>query len=143
MHNDERIIPGNQRVVNYTNYKQGYSIVSLERSKNGSKGAYSTLIKVLETLDEGIMDRVLATRKIPFSRLTCKYNKKVRLAELLCKDLQIDPRRLRPKAIYIDWQNGCRFSGTIPADRLVNYRIAGEVIFAKDRDIYAILSKHL
>jgi len=143
IHNDERIIPGDHRVVNFTSYKQGYSIVSLEESKNGGKGAYSTLIQVLETLDEGIMDRILATRQIPFSRQTSKYNKKVRLADLLCKDLQINPRRLRPKSIYIDWQNGCRFSGTIPEDRLINYRIAAEAIFSKDRDIYAILSKHL
>lgn len=143
IHNDERIIPGDHRVVNFTNYKQGYSIVSLEESKNGSKGAYSTLIQVLQTLDEGIMDRILATREIPFSRRTCKYNKKVRLANLLCKDLQIDPRRLRPKTIYIDWQNGCRFTGTIPEDRLINYRIAAEAIFAKDLDIYAVLSKNL
>ena len=141
--NDERVIPGNHRVVNFTNYKQGYSIVSLEESKNGRKSAYSTLIQVMETLDEGIMDQILATREIPVSRLTCKYNKKVRLAELLCMDLQIDPRRLRPQTIYIDWQNGCRFSQTIPEDRLINYRIAGEAVFAKDQDVYAILSKHL
>jgi hypothetical protein len=141
--NDERVIPGNHRVVNFTNYKQGYSIVSLEESKNGRKSAYSTLIQVMETLDEGIMDQILATREIPVSRLTCKYNKKVRLAELLCMDLQIDPRRLRPQTIYIDWQNGCRFSQTIPEDRLINYRIAGEAVFARDQDIYAILSKHL
>ena len=142
-HNDERIIAGEQRVVNFTNYKQGYSIISLEESQNSAKRAYSTLIQVLETIDEGIMDRILATRNIPLSRRTCKYSKKVGLADLLCKDLQIDPRRLRPKAIYIDWQNGCRFTGTIPADRLINYRIATEVTFSKDRDIYAILSKHL
>ena len=102
-----------------------------------------TLIQVLHTLDEGIMDRILTTRKIPFSRRTCKYNKKISLTDLLCKDLQIDPRRLRPKTIYIDWQNGCRFTGTIPEDRLINYRIAAEAIFAKDLDIYAILSKNL
>ncbi len=143
IHKDERIIAGNHRVVNLTNYKQGYSIISLEESKNGSKSAYSTLIKVLETLDEGIMDRILATREIPFSRLTSRYNKKVRLSHLLCKDLQIDPRRFRPKAIYIDWQNGCRFTGAIPEDRLINYRIAAEVKFAKDLDVYAILSKQL
>jgi hypothetical protein len=143
IHNDERIIPGDHRVVNFTNYRQGYSIVSLEESKNGSKGSYSTLIQVLHTLDEGIMDRILTTRKIPFSRRTCKYNKKISLTDLLCKDLQIDPRRLRPKTIYIDWQNGCRFTGTIPTDRLIHYRIAAEAIFEKDRDVYAILSKHL
>jgi hypothetical protein len=67
----------------------------------------------------------------------------VRLAGLLCKDLQINPRRLGPKAIYIDWLNGCRFTGSIPADRLINYRIAAEVTFSRDRDIYAILSKQL
>ena len=143
IHNKERIVPGNHRIVNFTNYKQGYSIVSLEESKNGSKGPYSTLIQVLETLDEGIMDQILATRKIPFSRQTCKYNKKLRLADLLCKDLQIDPRRLRPKIIYIDWKNGCRFTTRLPQDRLINYRIATESIFAKDHDIYAILSKQL
>ena len=143
VHNDERVIPGNHRVVNFTNYKQGYSIVSLEESKNGRKSVYTTLIQVMETLDEGIMDRILATREIPFSRLTGKYTKKVRLADLLCNDLQIDPRRLRPETIYIDWQNGCRFSGTIPEDRLIKYRIAGEAVFAKDQDVYAILSKHL
>ena len=143
IHNDERIIPGDHRVVNFTNYKQGYSIVSLEEPKNGSRHAYSTLIQVLETLDEGIMDRILATRKIPFSRLTGKYVKKVRLAGLLCKDLQIDPRRLRPKPIYIDWQNGCRFTRAIPADRWISYRIAGVAVFAKDHDIYAVLSKQL
>ncbi len=142
-HKDERIIPGNPRVVNLTNYKKGYSIVSLEEYKSSTKGTYSTLIQVLETLDEGIMDRILETRKIPFSRLTCKYSKKSHIADLLCNDLQVDPRRLRPKPIYIDWQNGCRFSGTIPENRLINYRIAGEGVFAKDHDIYAILSKDL
>ena len=30
-----------------------------------------------------------------------------------------------------------------PEDPLINYRIAAEVIFGKDRDIYAILSKQL
>jgi hypothetical protein len=143
IHNDERTIPGNHRVVNFTNYKRGYSIVSLEQSKTGSRCAFSTLIQVLETIDEGIMDRILATRAIPFSRLTGKYYKKVNLAKLICQDLRIDPRRLRPQAIYIDWQNGCRFTRTIPQDRLIHYRIAAEAIFSKDQDIYAALSKHL
>ena len=141
--NDDRIIAGDHRVVNYTSYRQGYSIVSLEESKFSTKSAYSTLLQVLETLDEGIMDRILATRNISFSQRTCKYNKKIRLADLLSKDLQINPRRLRPKAIYIDWQNGCRFTAAIPADRLINYRIATEMTFSNDRDIYAILSKQL
>jgi hypothetical protein len=140
---DDRIIPGNSRVVNFTNYDKGYSIVSLEEFKKGNKATYPTLIQVLETLDEGIMDRILKTRKIPFSRSTSKYRKKLHIADLLSNDLRIDLRRLRPKPIYIDWQNGCRFTRTIPQTRLVDYRIAGESTFAKHRDVYAILSKDL
>ncbi len=135
--NDERVIPGKSRIVNLTNYKQGYTIISLEESLRGTGKSYSTLIQVLGTLDEGIIDRILTARAIPFSRLTGKYKKKLRLADLLCRDLQIDPRVLRPKPIYIDWQNDCRFTRTIPRDRLSNYRIAGETEFAKGRDIYA------
>jgi len=44
---------------------------------------------------------------------------------------------LRPKPVYIDWQNDCRFTRTIPEDRLSNYRSAGQTAFAKDRSIYA------
>jgi len=135
--NDERVIPGISKIVNLTNYKQGYTIISLEASAKGVGKSYSTLIQVLGTLDEGIMDRILNAREVPFSRLTGKYKKKLRLADLLCRDLQIDPRVLRPKPIYIDWQNDCRFTRTVPQDRLSNYRIAGEAAFAKDRDIYA------
>jgi len=68
--NDERVIPGKLRVVNLTNYKQGYTIISLEEPANGVAKSYSTLIQVLGTLDEGIMDRILAAREIPFSRIT-------------------------------------------------------------------------
>ena len=83
------------------------------------------------------MDRILAAREIPFSRITGEYTKKLRLSELICRDLQIDPRGLRPKPIYIDWRNDCLFTRTIPQGRLSNYRIAGEAVFTKDRDIYA------
>lgn len=139
----ERVIPGNTRIVNLTNYRHGYTIISLEEAKlgGGRTHSYSTLLQVLGTLDEGIMDRILTTREIPFSRITGKYKKKLHLADLLCQDLQIDARVLRPKPIYVDWQNDCRFTPTIPPDRLSNYRIAGEAAFAKDRDIYAILPK--
>ena len=69
----QRIIPGNSRVVNLTDYQQGYSIISLERPGTQKKTAYNTLIHVLETLDEGIMDRILTTREIAFSRRTPRY----------------------------------------------------------------------
>ena len=87
------------------------------------------------------MDRILTTRGISFSRLTGKYEKKLHLVNLLCRDLQIDARVLRPRPIYVDWQNDCLFTAAIPPDRLSSYRTAAEAAFAKDRDIVATLSK--
>jgi hypothetical protein len=134
---DQRVIPGSSRVVNLTNYKQGYSIISLEETRNKKRPAYATLIQVLETLDEGIMDQILTTRQVPFSRRTAKYSKKLWLADLLCRDLQIDPHVLRPRPIYIDWHHNCRFTQRIPRERLSSYRTAGELVFATDRDVLA------
>ena len=71
--------PGNSRVVNLTDYKEGYTIFSLEESK--SRPAYSTLIQVLGTLDEGIMDQILTARRIPFTRLKGQY---VKYCVLIC-----------------------------------------------------------
>ncbi len=138
---NDRVLPGNSKIINLTNYKKGYSIISLEASANGIAKSYSTLIQVLGTLDEGIMDRILELRDIPFTRLTGKYKKKLRLAELLCQDLQIDPRMLRPTPIYIDWQHDCRFTRTIPVDRLSTYHNAGKAAFAKGQDIFAKFPK--
>ena len=83
------------------------------------------------------MDQILTTRQVPFSRRTAKYSKKLWLADLLCRDLQVDPHLLRPRPIYIDWHNNCRFTREIPRERLSSYRTAGEVVFATDRDILA------
>ncbi len=132
---NQRIIPGNSRVVNLTDYQKGYTIISVDES--GKHNAYSTLIKVLGTMDEGIMDQILTVRRIPFTRLTGTYVKKLRIAELICQDLQIDPRILRPRPIYIDWRDQCRFTRTIPNEHLLNYQSAGEALFAGNRDIYA------
>ena len=134
---DDRVVPGQSRIINLTDYKQGYTIISLEENAGKAGPSYSTLIQVLGTLDEGIMDHILTVREISFSRLTGKYRKKLQLAALLCRDLEIDPRVLRPKPIYIDWQNECRFSNLIPGERLSKYRSAGKTAFAKDRDVYA------
>jgi len=87
------------------------------------------------------MDQILTTRRVPFTRLTGTYVKKLRLAELICLDLQIDPHRLRPKPIYIQWRQSCRFTRTIPADCLMDYQAAGEALFAVNRDIYATRPK--
>jgi hypothetical protein len=134
---DQRIIPGNSRVVNLTDYKNGYSIISLEKPGTHKTPAYATLIQVLETLDEGIMDHILTIRRIPFSRRTARYSKKLWLADLFCRDLQTEPRLLRPRPVYIDWSNDCRFTLAIPRERLSSYRAAGEAVFTADRDILA------
>ena len=139
--NSEKIIPGNSRIVNLTNYRNGYTIISLDTYQGAGSKSFSTLLQVLGTLDEGIMDRILTTRGISFSRLTGKYEKKLHLVDLLCRDLQIDARVLRPRPIYVDWQNDCLFTAAIPPDRLSSYRTAAEAAFAKDRDIVATLSK--
>ena len=133
----ERVMAGKSRIINLTDYKQGYTIISLERYRRGSGKSYATLNQVLATLEEGIMDRILKARQIPFTRFTPKSRKKSRLVALLCADLQMDPRAMRPEPIYIDWKNGCKFTPDIPRDRLNNYRIAGETAFVKGADIYA------
>jgi hypothetical protein len=139
--NSEKIIPGNSRIVNLTNYRNGYTIISLDTNQGAGSKSFSTLLQVLGTLDEGIMDRILTTRGISFSRLTGKYEKKLHLVNLLCRDLQIDARVLRPRPIYVDWQNDCLFTAAIPPDRLSSYRTATEAAFAKDREIYAVFPK--
>ena len=133
----DRVIPGKSRIVNLTNYKEGYSIISLDKSARGVSKSYSTLIQVLGTLDEGIIDRILTSRDIPFSPMTGKYKKKLYLANLLCRDIQKDARVLRPTPIYVDWRHDCIFTQIIPSERLGNYRISGEAAFAAGRDIYA------
>ena len=132
----QRIIPGESRVVNLTDYREGYTIISLEEAKN--RPAYSTLIQVLGTIDEGILDQILTTRRIPFTRLTGTYVKKLKIAELVCQDLQIDPHILRPKPIYIRWRDSCRFTRSIPNEYLHDYQAAGEALFAENHNIYAI-----
>jgi len=137
--NKELAFPGKSKIVNLTNYKQGYTIISLEKFAKGAGKSYSTLIKVLGTLDEGIMDRILSARQIPFSWYTTNYQKKRRLVKLICEDLQVDPRALSPKPIYIDWQNGCMFTRAVPQERLKNYRFVEEAAFRNKDDIYANL----
>jgi hypothetical protein len=119
--NNDRIVQGHTRIVNLTNYRKGYTIISLEESKNQYKSAYSTLISVLNTVDEGIMDRILRRRNIPFHKMTDKITKNMLIVNLLSKDLAIDSRRMRPMPIYIDWDNTCRFTQSVPKDGLYSY----------------------
>lgn len=119
--NNDRVIDGNSRTIHFTNYREGYTILSLEESKDGHKSAYSTPIAVINTLDEAIMDRILLQRNIPFPRLANKTTKNALVTGLLCRDLNIDPRRIRAAPVYIDWSEDCRFTFSLPQERHNHY----------------------
>ena len=122
LHNtNDRIIKGNFRIINFTDYRKGYTILSLEESKGGYKSFYSTPVDTINTLDEAIMDRILLCRDIPFGRMTNKSAKKGLISNLFCTDLNIKPRRIRAVPVYIDWLNSCRFSFSFPEKRLDHY----------------------
>ena len=119
---DDRSIRGHRTVVNYTSFKMGYSILSLEASGNGTRSRYSSPAAIVATLEESIMDHILRKREIPFRPDAEPYTKRKLLSDLLCGDLGKDARRMRPEPIYIDWANECMFSTTgIPQPRLDVY----------------------
>ena len=118
----DRSIRGHTAVVNYTSFKMGYSILSLEASENGKRSRYSSPVAILSTLEESIMDQILKRREIPSNPDAEPYTKRKLLSDLLCSDLGKDARRMRPKPIYIDWAQDCTFSTTrIPQPRLDMY----------------------
>ncbi len=119
---EDRSIRGIKAIVNYTSFKMGYSILSLEASEKGKRSRYSSPDAILATLEEGIMDLILAKRAIPFNPDAEPYTKRRLLSELLCSDLGKDARRMRPGPIHIDWVQDCTFSAKgIPTARLDKY----------------------
>jgi len=119
--NNDRVIRGNSRTIHFTDYREGYTILSLEESKDGHRSAYSTPVAVIDTLDEAIMDRILLRRNISFRRMTNRATKRAQIADLICKDLNIDPHRVRPVPVYIDWRKDCRFTLSLPQKRHDHY----------------------
>jgi hypothetical protein len=117
-----RTMHGHRRVVNHTDYQNGYTLISLERPVPESPTGFHTLRPVLATLDEAIIDRILTCRNIAVSPLTGRNWKIGQLVDVLSRDLGLSPRRMRPKPIYIDWASDCRFSMTAPEDRMAQYR---------------------
>jgi hypothetical protein len=119
MAESDRLIRGHSSVVSFTSFKSGYSILSLEASTNGNRSRYSSPAAVVATLEESIMDHILAAREIPFKADAEPYTKRKLLSELLCSDLGKDAHRMRPEPIYIDWAQDCTFSTQgIPRPRL-------------------------
>jgi hypothetical protein len=119
---EDRSTRGINAVVNYTSFKAGYTILSLEASQKGKRSRYSSPDAVLATLEEGIMDRILTKRAIPFNPDAEPYTKRRLLSDLLCSDLGKDAHRMRPGLIHIDWAQDCTFSAEgIPPARLDRY----------------------
>ncbi|BBO67090.1 hypothetical protein DSCA_10200 [Desulfosarcina alkanivorans] len=119
---DDRSIRGQRTVVNFTSFKMGYSILSLEASENGIRSRYSSPAAIVATIEESIMDHILKKREIPFRPDADPYVKRRLVSDLLCADLGKDARRMRPEPIYIDWANDCLFSTSgIPQPRLDVY----------------------
>ncbi len=118
----DRSIRGHSKVVNYTSFKMGYSILSLEASEKGKRSRYSSPMAILATLEESIMDQILKKRALPSNPDAEPYTKRKLLSDLLCSDLEKDARRMRPEPIYIDWAENCTFTTKgIPQPRLDTY----------------------
>lgn len=115
----DRFIRGNTAVVNYTSFKAGYSILSLEASQKGKRSRFTSPSAVVGTLEESIMDHILQSRGISFTTNANPYTKRKLISDLLCSDLGKSARRMRPQPIYIDWSRDCTFSTrNIPRSRL-------------------------
>jgi hypothetical protein len=137
--NRDRITAGRHAVINYTNYRGGYSVLSLEASRKGYRSPYTTPTAMIATLDEGIMDHILTERGIDFGRMTSPGTKAAHLARLFCADLDLDPRRLRPAPYAIDWENGCRFTTELGQERKSRYQAVVAATKAKDQGTYLSL----
>jgi hypothetical protein len=120
------IIAGGARIVNHTRYQGGYSILSLDETRTGTQNEYATLLQVVSTLDESVMDRILSQRGFEVSRWTGYAAKAAQVTQLIIQDLNIDPRRMRPFPIYIDWDGENVFTTTIPSSRLELYQSHSE-----------------
>jgi hypothetical protein len=118
---DDLILPGRAKIINKTSYREGYSILSLDDPANGEKNDYVTITEVASTMDECILDRILKARALDFSLWTSRRAKLVNVTNLIIQDLDIDPLRMSPFPIYIEWEGDCVFTKSVPQDRLELY----------------------
>ncbi len=119
-----RIVRGLAHKVHYTDYEAGYTIVRLEAPLNGKVSPYGTPGALLNTVDEAVMDRILAKRAIEISPTASPTTKVPLLVQLLCSDLDVSARGMSTQPIYIDWQTGCRFTSQVPAACLASMQAA-------------------
>jgi hypothetical protein len=118
---EDLIVPGRTKIINKTSYRDGYSILSLDDPVPAKKHKFTTISGVVSTLDESIIDLILTARALDFSLWTSRPTKSKLVIDLIIQDLGIDPLRMTPFPIYIDWERGCYFTKSIPQDRLELY----------------------
>jgi hypothetical protein len=118
---DDLVLQGQTKIINHTCFRQGYSILSLDDTVIDKEHKYTTISGVVSTLDEGIIDQILAIRNCPFSLWTSRRTKIMHLTNLIIQDLDIDPHRMRSSPIYIQWDGDCIFTKSIPQEKLEMY----------------------
>ncbi len=116
------VLQGRIKIVNHTSYRGGYSIISLDESVDGIINEFDTIMEVVSSLEESVMDRILSQRGFSVSRWTNYTTKATHVAQLVIQDLDLDPRRMRPFPIYIDWDGDSTFTTVIPSPRLELYQ---------------------
>ena len=119
---DDLVAEGRVKIINHTDYRNGYSIISLDESVDGEPNEYATILDVLSVLDESIIDRILINRGFFVSHWANRYTKANHITNLIIQDLDTDPRRMRPSPIYIDWDGESIFTKTVPSERLDLYQ---------------------
>lgn len=119
---DDRVLSGRIEVVNHTSYSGGYSILSLDKTIPSGANDFATLLQVVSTLDEAVMDRILSQRGYTVTRWTGHNAKAAHVTQLIIQDLNLDPRKMRPFPIYVDWDGDSIFTTMIPSPRLEVYQ---------------------
>jgi hypothetical protein len=114
-----------ETVINYTDYEQQYSVLSLETSTATYRSPYSFPYQVLTTLDEAVIDTIIQRRGIKVHRYMSKWTKVQHLAGLFTRDIKVSPRSLQPKPFFIDWGGQASFSLTVP--RTIIEEVEGQV----------------
>lgn len=111
---ERRELQGAERVVHFTDYGLGYTMLRLETVRKEGVPAYTTPTALIRTLDEAVMDLILAKRGVEAPRRAGKGQKAERLVTLMCRDLNVSANRMSTKPIYVHWRGDCRFSGEAP-----------------------------
>jgi len=105
----EKTVKGEKRVVNYTDYKNGITLISLESSSKDYKSPYSYPAAVIKTIDEAILDKILEARGETPGKYSGLYYKALKTAGYMAEETGKDLNKMRPGFITIEWGNNGRF----------------------------------